>query len=401
MLSDFSVVAIVAAFNEADVIAPVVADLIDQGLQVYFLDDGSTDGTVAAIEPFLGRGVRAIERLRPPSPANDSPFNWERILARKSELSRELDADWFLHHDADEFRESPWVQLTLKDAIHQVDSLGFNAIDFASFDFWPVHDDFRAGEDVRDAFPYYAAGAAYDRLQIRCWKKTGADVDLVSSGGHEAIFPGRQVFPLRFIARHYPIRGEAHAQRKIFDERLNRLRAEERGRGWHVQYDDVVKGAPVIRDRSALTPYDPQRVRAELMLRHRGLEALESEREELLALADAQRAELAARAGDLEAHRRELDVRDARIDELARALEQSQAALSASNEALADAGARLEQMRAEQAALNDRHDHQARQIAGLEGAVREGTRRIDDLHQSLSWRWTSPARAAYRLLKGR
>ena len=63
MSSPFSVVAIVAAYNEADVIGPVVGDLIAQGIEVYFLDDGSTDGTVAAVEPFLGRGVRAIERF--------------------------------------------------------------------------------------------------------------------------------------------------------------------------------------------------------------------------------------------------------------------------------------------------------------------------------------------------
>ena len=51
MSSDFSVVAIIAAYNEADIIEHVVRDLIDQGIHVYFLDDGSTDRTVAAIEP--------------------------------------------------------------------------------------------------------------------------------------------------------------------------------------------------------------------------------------------------------------------------------------------------------------------------------------------------------------
>src|SRR2546425_542988 len=105
-MTDFSAVAIIAAYNEADLIAPVVGNLIEQGLQVYFLDDGSTDGTVAAVEPFLGRGVLAIEPLVPSIHDGRAGFDWERILRRKAELARALDADWFVHHDADEFRES-------------------------------------------------------------------------------------------------------------------------------------------------------------------------------------------------------------------------------------------------------------------------------------------------------
>src|SRR6266511_3568333 len=99
MAPDFSVVAIIAAYNEADLIAHVVGDLIEQGLQVYFLDDGSTDGTVAAVEPFLGRGVLAIEPLAQSTNGSTSEFEWERILRRKADLARELDAQWFIHHD--------------------------------------------------------------------------------------------------------------------------------------------------------------------------------------------------------------------------------------------------------------------------------------------------------------
>src|SRR4051812_23216923 len=102
MASEFPVVAIVAAFNEADVIGASVRDLIAQGVQVYVLDDGSTDGTVAAVEPLVGAGVLAIERLRPPSAnGHHEPFDWDRVLHRKAELARELDAGWFIHHDAD------------------------------------------------------------------------------------------------------------------------------------------------------------------------------------------------------------------------------------------------------------------------------------------------------------
>src|SRR5207247_4523699 len=96
---------------------------------------------------------------------------WERILLRKTERARQLDASWFIHHDADEFRESPWSHLSLFEAIRRVDGLGFNAIDFAGLDFWPVHDRFRAGDEVPDALASYTEPAPYDRLQIRCGQK--------------------------------------------------------------------------------------------------------------------------------------------------------------------------------------------------------------------------------------
>ena len=40
-----SIVAIIAARNEQDVIGQVIADLIRQRIDVYLIDDGSTDAT--------------------------------------------------------------------------------------------------------------------------------------------------------------------------------------------------------------------------------------------------------------------------------------------------------------------------------------------------------------------
>ena len=184
----------------------MVRDLIAQGIDVYFLNDGSTDGTAAIVERYLGQGVLAIERLPAHDGAGAAAFAWERILLRKAGLATQLDASWFIHHDADEFRESPWPHLSLGEAIRRVDALGFNAIDFAVLNFWPVRHALGPDEDVREAFKFYSEAARYDRIQIRAWKKT-RELDLISSGGHDATFPGRRVFPLRFLLRHYPIRG--------------------------------------------------------------------------------------------------------------------------------------------------------------------------------------------------
>lgn len=296
MTAELPVVAMIAAYNEADVIGQVVGHLIRQGLLVYLLDDGSTDGTVAEAERFLGQGLLGIEALPPAAGASGEParFRWTRILARKEALARELDAGWLIHHDADEFRESPWADVELLDAIRRVDALGYNAIDFELFDFRPTHDDFRPGGDVRAAFPYYEPGRPWDRAQVKCWKRGAAPVDLVSTGGHEALFPGRRVFPLRFVLRHYPVRGQAHGERKVFQERLPRFDPEERARAWHVQYDGIREGHRFVRDPAGLVRYDPVAARVQLSLRHRGVEALEAELAQARARAEALGGELAA-----------------------------------------------------------------------------------------------------------
>ena len=156
-----SILAIIAARNEADTIRQTVRDLIDQGIAVYLLDDGSTDGTADCIRPWLGAGVRGIETLdREPS----DRFSLARILARKEELARSLEADWYINHDADELRESPIQGLSFAQGIALVDRMGFNAIDFAVFNFWPIDDSFTAGDDLRSSFPYYEPGGRFDRV---------------------------------------------------------------------------------------------------------------------------------------------------------------------------------------------------------------------------------------------
>ncbi len=422
MSSDFSVVAIIAARNEADVIEHVVADLIDQGIRVYFLDDSSTDGTAAIVGRHLGHGVVGIERLSDTiKDTVPAAFEWERILLRKAQLAAELDADWLIHHDADEFRESPWPHLSLRDAIRRVDALGFNAIDFTSLDFWPVDDRFRAGDDVRKALTFYSVRAPYDCLQIRCWKKTDDPVDLASSGGHDARFQGRSIFPLRFLLRHYPIRGQAHGERKVFEERQRRFLDRERARGWHVQYDEVRPGASFIRDASTLTSYDPDAVRLALTLRHRGVEELEEAlgaarsevatlcrqldvtaeglrvRSQELAVRDQ---ELAARGQELAARDRELAVRGQEIKRRDHQLAQTRRELDAHIAEVATLRGEIERRAHDVDELRRGLDVRLVEINDWRQSFEERTRLLDECHRSLSWRWTAPARAAYRILKG-
>jgi len=359
MTDGFPIVAIIAAYNEADIIGQVVGYLVEQGIGVYLLDHHSTDGTVAAVEPYRGRGLIAVERFPEESgaPSEEATrFSLARIVARKAELAHQVGATWCINHDADEFQEGPWPDLTLRDAIRMVDALGYNAIDFAVLNFWPTHDDLKPGDDIRGAFRFYEPGEAWNRLQIRCWKRQAEPVELASSGGHEAVFPGRRIFPVRFILRHYPIRGQAHGERKVFRERRPRYALAERERGWHVQYEGIGEDHRFVRDPAALTEYDPMAVRRDLIARHRGAEELEWQ--------------LTARQQALEAS----------LQALERQLEDRIRAIGDLEGNLRDRDRERELLRAE--------------VATLRG-------RLDELYSSRSWRWTAPLRGMQRLFRGR
>jgi FtsZ-binding cell division protein ZapB len=304
--ASFSVTAIMAAYNEEDIIGLSIQHLVEQGVSVYLIDRASTDATVAEAQRFAGQGLIGIERFPDESgaPADDvQPATWGRLLERKQKLAQELDGDWFIHHDADEFRESPWPQLDLRQAILRVHEAGYNAIDFAAFGFPPTDDNYRKGDDLRTTFRYCEPARRFDRLRINAWKRS--PVDLLSSGGQEAIVPDRRVFPVRFLLRHYPIRNQAQGERKIVQEREARRDPAERTLGSYAQYDGAESGARLIRDPVTLTGYDPDAIRLQLFLRHRGVEELEAALTVSEHDLDLAQKEVAIRSEELERLRRE------------------------------------------------------------------------------------------------
>jgi hypothetical protein len=433
---DLRVTAIIAAYNEEDVVGQVVEDLVDQGISVYLIDDGSSDGTIAAVEAYRDRGVVGIERRQRGDGGSEGSFSLEAILSRKEAVAARIDSDWFINHDADEFRESPWGGVTLADGIRRVDALGYNAIDFEVLNFPPTHGHFRRGDDPRASFTHYEGGGLFDKLQVRCWKRTGANVDLVSSGGHEARFEGRRIFPLRFLLRHYPVRSQAHGERKVFLERRPRFAPVERERGWHVQYDAIQRGHVFLRDAATLVPYDPVDVRIQVALRHRGIEELESKVSNLERLAGQLRSDLESRAkeveqlnldlvlrgrekeqldrdlvargGEIEARTREKEQLDRDVTERGREIEALERDLETRTREKEQLDRDLE---TQTRTLGEARRDLAEQIARRERTeedllvareeIRHVMERLHELESSLTWRLTAPLRSVADRLRGR
>ncbi len=234
----FRVLALLSAYNEEDIIGPVLGHFARAGIGVYLIDNGSTDATAAIAHTYLGRGLVGMERFDPADPAD----LWLELMRRKEELAQVLAADWFINHDADELRESPWPELTLRDAFWLADRWGFTCVDFTVLEFPPVDDTFLPGSDPAAHFRHFLFDPNPHGTQVKAWKKPAARIAMAEHAGHRLVFPGARVFPFNFLVRHYPLRSQAHGERKIAERRA-RFGPERRKRGWHTQYDYVAPGA--------------------------------------------------------------------------------------------------------------------------------------------------------------
>ncbi len=139
----------------------------------------------------------------------------------------------------------------------RVDHEGFNCIDHTVVTFHPVDNGYISGTDFESYFNHYEfSNHSGHFIEINGWKKLGRAISLAESGGHEIRFNGRRVYPYRFLLKHYPVRSQAHGEKKIFLERKLRYDPELKARGWHYQYDYIHQGYYFLRSPAELSVFD-------------------------------------------------------------------------------------------------------------------------------------------------
>lgn len=248
---DFRVVALIAFYNEEDVLGSVLQHLIGQGVEVYALDNWSTDGSGKIAESYLGNGVIAVEKF--PPEGRGEYFRLKHILQRKEFLSQTLTADWILNVDADEIMESFDPNVSLRDALYWIEQRGFNAVNFAYLEFPPTQEEYSAQHSLQDQFTHWRieALAVHRKLQ-RAWRKQIAIVDLTTHGGHEVGFAGKRIAPFRFLLRHYPYRTIAQSKRK-WQERVRK--PEEIAMQWGIHHNSHALRGEVLAPNQQLIQF--------------------------------------------------------------------------------------------------------------------------------------------------
>jgi glycosyltransferase involved in cell wall biosynthesis len=236
--------AIMPVKDEADILPWSIRHLQDQGLKVHVIDNWSTDGSW---EMLRGRGVSG-ERW--PRGGPDTLYQCKAMLDRVDEVAASSSADWCMFNDADEIRRSSRDE-SLLAGFERVESEGFNAINFKLYYFRPIDNGYSG--DPEKYFQHYALNHCDCRLQhVKAWRNTGQRVNLSAHGSHRLEFDGLKVYLESWMLKHYPIRSQAHGERKM-RERLVRFDPAEQARGWHVQYRGMeAPGHNFLADPSTL-----------------------------------------------------------------------------------------------------------------------------------------------------
>lgn len=246
---DFKVLAIVHVYNEKDVMDRLIEHLLSQGLDIYFVDNWSDDGTYEMIYDYSCKNPDRVFLERFPMEGKSDYYKWYDQLARTERIAKETNYDWYIHYDADEIRVTPSCEVTLKEMIYHADALGYNVIENTVIDFKVVD---RTNNNIFGCGSYFDFGhRSAHFLQQKTWKRTD-DFDLKSSGGHELEREYPRVFPLKILNKHYPFRSFEHAKKKVFKDRKPRFKYENATRGWHGHYDWIHSESDLVNDKAGL-----------------------------------------------------------------------------------------------------------------------------------------------------
>jgi len=221
------VVALLTVRNEERFLARCLEHLYSQGIETCLIDNGSYDKTLEIATTFLNKGVLRIEHL-----PYQGCFELAKITSNEERLAKEIDADWFIHHDADEIRQAPKPYRTLIEGIEDADRQGYNAINFDEFVFMPTSDDESfEGKNYVEEMRYYYFYQPDTLYRLNAWKNLNIPINLSNAGGHRVAFEGQRIFPVSFILRHYVVLSRTHALQKYLG-RVHSMK-ETVERGWH------------------------------------------------------------------------------------------------------------------------------------------------------------------------
>ena len=174
-----SCAAIICVRNEAKHIHRAINDFVSQGIDVVIIDNGSTDKTLQICSEFLGNGLLFINHM-----SWEGEFNLSHQLEMKDRFVRNLNHDWVIHADADEWVHSSVKGETLLEGITRLSKYGFNVINFEEFVFLPAQGEEYNLDNYKKEFLNYYYFSPHKQRLMRAWNRL-LSCNNLESGGHK------------------------------------------------------------------------------------------------------------------------------------------------------------------------------------------------------------------------
>jgi hypothetical protein len=235
--------AVVAVRNDLPHVDGVIRYLVLEGVDVVVIDHGSVDGSRERAQHWLGRGLLWVQE-------HDfhGVFSLGEQLRWKQEIFAQLDHEWVVHVDADEWLHPRRRGDRLVDVFARADEAGATVVNFEEFTFVPDRE-LQPDEDPRERFCSYYHFAPTPQRLMRAWRRD-AGLSSTDSGGHVLSGSNIRLHEEQAVLRHYPLLSRDHARRKYLTRRYP---ATELSRGWHanrvnLQMDNLTFGpGPALR----------------------------------------------------------------------------------------------------------------------------------------------------------
>lgn len=191
------IAALIAIRNEELYIGRKIRHLQSEGIDIYILDNASTDNSIRIC---LDNGIPKDQIIYLPF---SGYFDLSAQLSKKHALRLSLPHDWIIHTDADEIITSIDGGSTIRQAIDIADEQGYNVINCEEFVFIPEDDqiDYSRRDYVREMQYYYYYCPQPHRL-MRIFKNSIQSSNL-KFGGHGFPKGSRTLSPQHLALRHY------------------------------------------------------------------------------------------------------------------------------------------------------------------------------------------------------
>ncbi|MCK4668378.1 glycosyltransferase family 2 protein [Candidatus Dependentiae bacterium] len=226
------VIALLCTFNEEYFIKAALENLFNNNILVYLIDNESIDETVNIAQKYMNDGLLGIETL-----PRGIDYNLLTVLERKTTLVNELEADWFIHADTDEFLFPLSSAETLRDALGKVDQENYNAVNFYDYTFFPTKEKpEHFHNNFQETMLWYRAVVPREFNKIIAWKKQLERVEIIC---HNIYFSNLKIYPENFILKHYPILSLSHALKKYRFREFDPVEIMEMS--WHRKRNDFYK----------------------------------------------------------------------------------------------------------------------------------------------------------------